>query len=119
MKFTEILFVTLLTAFPSTSNAFVSIQTPTQSTIATNSRIYAATEPAVVAENGAAVDSSSASMGGSAISGLTSSLKTVFTSEQIDAILPHRYPFALVDKVVEYEAGKRAVGIKSVTKVCS
>ena len=30
-------------------------------------------------------------------------------------ILPHRYPFALVDKVVEYEAGKRAVGIKCVT----
>jgi 3-hydroxyacyl-[acyl-carrier-protein] dehydratase len=55
--------------------------------------------------------------GGAAISGLTSSLQTVFTTEQIDAILPHRYPFALVDKVVEYEAGKRAVGIKSVTKV--
>lgn len=43
---------------------------------------------------------------------------TIFTSEQIDAILPHRYPFALVDKVVEYEAGKSAVGVKCVTKVC-
>jgi hypothetical protein len=43
----------------------------------------------------------------------------IFTSEDIDKILPHRYPFALVDRVVEYEAGKRAVGIKSVTKVCT
>ncbi|HLA50844.1 MAG TPA: 3-hydroxyacyl-ACP dehydratase FabZ [Thermodesulfobacteriota bacterium] len=29
--------------------------------------------------------------------------------------LPHRYPFLLVDKVVEFEAGKRAKGIKNVT----
>ncbi|GAX24951.1 3-hydroxyacyl-[acyl-carrier-protein] dehydratase [Fistulifera solaris] len=50
------------------------------------------------------------------ISALTKDLKTVFTTEQIDEILPHRYPFALVDKVIEYEAGKRAVGVKCVTK---
>ena len=30
-------------------------------------------------------------------------------------ILPHRYPFLLVDRVVELEKGKRAVGIKNVT----
>ncbi len=30
-------------------------------------------------------------------------------------ILPHRYPFLLVDKVVAVEEGKRAVGIKNVT----
>lgn len=42
----------------------------------------------------------------------------IFTSEDIDKILPHRYPFALVDRVVAYEAGKSAIGIKSVTKVC-
>jgi len=30
-------------------------------------------------------------------------------------ILPHRYPFLLVDKVIEIETGKRAVGIKNVT----
>ncbi len=30
-------------------------------------------------------------------------------------ILPHRYPFLLVDRVVELEPGKRAVGIKQVT----
>ena len=35
--------------------------------------------------------------------------------EQIQKILPHRYPFLLVDKVVELEPGNRAVGIKNVT----
>jgi len=29
--------------------------------------------------------------------------------------LPHRYPFLLVDKIVELEAGKSAKGIKNVT----
>ena len=37
------------------------------------------------------------------------------TSEQILGLLPHRYPFALVDRVVEYEPGKKALGIKNVT----
>jgi 3-hydroxyacyl-[acyl-carrier-protein] dehydratase len=30
-------------------------------------------------------------------------------------MLPHRYPFLMVDKIVEIEKGKRAVGIKNVT----
>jgi 3-hydroxyacyl-[acyl-carrier-protein] dehydratase len=30
-------------------------------------------------------------------------------------VLPHRYPFLLVDRVVELEPGQRAVGIKQVT----
>jgi len=34
---------------------------------------------------------------------------------EIMKILPHRYPFLLVDRVVEIEKGKRAVGIKNVT----
>lgn len=29
--------------------------------------------------------------------------------------LPHRYPFLMVDKIVEFETSKRAVGIKNVT----
>lgn len=33
----------------------------------------------------------------------------------IKEILPHRYPFLLVDKIIEIEEGKRAVGIKNVT----
>lgn len=42
-------------------------------------------------------------------------LKPVLTNEQIAKILPHRYPFLLVDRVVEFEPGKRAVGIKAIT----
>lgn len=34
---------------------------------------------------------------------------------EIQEILPHRYPFLLVDRIVELEPLKRAVGIKSVT----
>ena len=30
-------------------------------------------------------------------------------------ILPHRYPFLMVDRIVELEAGKRCVGIKNVS----
>ena len=66
-----------------------------------------------------AAEAETTTRGAAEISGLTSSVETIFTSEDIDKILPHRYPFALVDKVVEYEPGKRAVGIKCVTKVCS
>ena len=35
--------------------------------------------------------------------------------EDIVRILPHRYPFLLVDRIVEMELGKRVVGIKNVT----
>lgn len=35
--------------------------------------------------------------------------------EQIQEILPHRYPFLLVDKVIELVPGQKAVGIKNVT----
>jgi len=35
--------------------------------------------------------------------------------QDILAILPHRYPFLLVDRMTEMEVGKRAVGIKNVT----
>jgi 3-hydroxyacyl-[acyl-carrier-protein] dehydratase len=34
---------------------------------------------------------------------------------QIKEIIPHRYPFLLVDKILEIEEGVRAVGIKNVT----
>ncbi len=36
-------------------------------------------------------------------------------SQQIKEIIPHRYPFLLVDKVTEKEEGKRVVGLKNVT----
>lgn len=37
------------------------------------------------------------------------------SSTEIQEILPHRYPFLLVDKVVDYEPGKWAKGIKCIT----
>jgi|SRR5690625_443980 len=35
--------------------------------------------------------------------------------EQIKDIIPHRYPFLLVDKISDIETGKRVVGLKNVT----
>jgi len=42
-------------------------------------------------------------------------VKSTFTVEEIQKLLPHRYPFALVDKIIDYVPGVRAVGIKNVT----
>ena len=36
-------------------------------------------------------------------------------SNEIQQILPHRYPFLMVDKIVELEPGKSAKGIKCVS----
>lgn len=87
-----------------TVNGFVVSNAPSAST----TRLY---EEAVAANEG------TSTLGAAALSARTEGTKTIFTSEQIDAILPHRYPFALVDKVIEYEEGKSAVGVKCVTKV--
>jgi 3-hydroxyacyl-[acyl-carrier-protein] dehydratase len=35
--------------------------------------------------------------------------------EEIRVILPHRYPFLLVDRILDFEPGKHATGIKNVT----
>ncbi len=39
----------------------------------------------------------------------------MLTSVDIQNIIPHRYPFLLVDRILEVEPGKRAVGIKNVS----
>jgi len=39
----------------------------------------------------------------------------VLNNIEIQNIIPHRYPFLLVDKIIEMEPGKKAVGIKNVT----
>ena len=38
-----------------------------------------------------------------------------YNINDIMKILPHRYPFLLVDKVIEVERGKKGIGIKNVT----
>ncbi|MBI2755117.1 MAG: 3-hydroxyacyl-ACP dehydratase FabZ [Chloroflexi bacterium] len=37
------------------------------------------------------------------------------TSARIQAIIPHRYPMLLVDRIVELEPGVRATGVKAVS----
>ena len=39
----------------------------------------------------------------------------VYSIEDIMQVLPHRYPFLLVDRILEIEEGKRIVGLKNVT----
>lgn len=39
---------------------------------------------------------------------------TMLDVQQIKEIIPHRYPFLLVDKVLEMDEGKRVVGVKNV-----
>jgi len=39
----------------------------------------------------------------------------MLTNIEIQNIIPHRYPFLLLDRIIEVEPGKKAVGIKNVT----
>ena len=41
--------------------------------------------------------------------------QTTFDVLEIQDLLPHRYPFALVDRIVYYIPAKKAVGLKNVT----
>ncbi len=39
----------------------------------------------------------------------------MLSNTEIQKIIPHRYPFLLVDRIEQLEEGKKAVGIKNVT----
>lgn len=39
----------------------------------------------------------------------------MMSTDEILSLLPHRYPFLLVDRILELEPGRRAVGLKNVT----
>jgi 3-hydroxyacyl-[acyl-carrier-protein] dehydratase len=41
--------------------------------------------------------------------------KPIFDIKKIKELIPHRYPFLMVDKVVNVEVGQSCVGIKNVT----
>ncbi len=43
------------------------------------------------------------------------SVKLPLELEDIKSILPHRYPFLLVDRVLEFETDQRIVGVKNVS----
>jgi len=47
--------------------------------------------------------------------GIMSQIGRELSVKDIQKILPHRYPFLLVDRVIDLEPGKKAVGIKNVT----
>jgi 3-hydroxyacyl-[acyl-carrier-protein] dehydratase len=46
---------------------------------------------------------------------LPPTLKTTLDITEIQAILPHRYPFLLIDRVIDITRGQRIVAIKNVT----
>lgn len=50
-----------------------------------------------------------------ALKGNASGARTVLNITDIMRILPHRYPFLLVDRILEIEGEKRIVGLKNVT----
>jgi len=52
---------------------------------------------------------------GSAAKGLGKALPMEMDIDAIMKLLPHRYPFLLVDRVLEIEQGKYAIGLKNVT----
>jgi len=41
--------------------------------------------------------------------------RVVYGVTEIMKLLPHRYPFLLVDRILEFEPGRRIVGLKNVT----
>lgn len=41
--------------------------------------------------------------------------KITYSLEEIQQLLPHRYPFALVDRIIEYVPGEKAIGLKNVS----
>jgi 3-hydroxyacyl-[acyl-carrier-protein] dehydratase len=46
---------------------------------------------------------------------LETPIKTTFNIQEIQSLLPHRYPFALVDRIIDFVPGEKAVGLKNVT----
>lgn len=42
-------------------------------------------------------------------------METLLTFDEIKKIIPHRYPFLLIDRIIELEDGKKCTGIKQVS----
>ncbi|MBD1849081.1 3-hydroxyacyl-ACP dehydratase FabZ [Leptolyngbya sp. FACHB-711] len=45
----------------------------------------------------------------------TPAARATLSIEEIHQLLPHRYPFSLVDRIIQYVPGKSAIGIKNVS----
>ncbi|MGC1219784.1 MAG: 3-hydroxyacyl-ACP dehydratase FabZ [Phormidesmis sp.] len=89
-----------------------SAPTPTE---ADNAVLAASTTPETSDDKG--TDQSADQSAGQSTAETTAetTVKTTYTLEEIQQILPHRYPFALVDRIIDYVPGEKAVGIKNVT----
>ena len=46
---------------------------------------------------------------------ITPAFKLPIDVEQIATLLPHRYPFLMIDRIVGFESGKRVTALKNVT----
>ena len=46
---------------------------------------------------------------------MSEGVQPVMTVQEIEKLLPHRYPFLLVDRIIELDPNKRVVGVKCVT----
>lgn len=42
-------------------------------------------------------------------------MKSILSVLEIQELIPHRYPFLLVDRIIELVSGEKAVGLKNVT----
>ncbi|MFM7086925.1 MAG: 3-hydroxyacyl-ACP dehydratase FabZ [Cyanobium sp.] len=84
----------------------------------TTTTVSAADSPSPGSSAAAAPEAAAAPADGDSPSGFSAAASVepaLLSSEQILNLLPHRYPFALVDRVVAYECGRSAVAIKNVT----
>lgn len=107
MKYASISSLLFFSSTFFVANGFVSPHLGKPRTTTPFTDIYAAADTAVTAVDTSTTDAgTSDDMGAAAISALTKNVKTIFSLEDINKILPHRYPFLLVDKVVEYDVGK-------------
>lgn len=46
---------------------------------------------------------------------MTDRAQAILEAADIQKIIPHRYPFLLIDRIVDLEPGKRAVGVKNIS----
>eukprot|EP00878_Enallax_costatus_P002172 GHUV01002341.1.p1 GENE.GHUV01002341.1~~GHUV01002341.1.p1 ORF type:complete len:230 (+),score=71.21 GHUV01002341.1:68-757(+) len=92
-------------------------QTPTQCAAGARRAAFSVHRPAVKTARRVAVgvaETEVAAPGAELVKSM-SYMKPVLDIEAIKGVLPHRYPFLLVDRVVEIEYGKYAVGYKNIT----
>jgi 3-hydroxyacyl-[acyl-carrier-protein] dehydratase len=70
---------------------------------------------APVADSSAALPDDRSQSNPAVTEATTTVTKTTFNIQEIQKLLPHRYPFALVDKIIDFVPGEKAVGVKNVT----